>query len=536
MEGVLAAEALGGKIGPVTRGALYFLVVSADISLPGYCTSFCASHAALAWQASGARYVGSAGTSTSFFTPYAVVGSGCAACAWQGFASSSVLLESASLIVHELVEAITDPLGTAWLNLQHDNENEDLCNWKLAPFYGAPQGYVVSPGPKGVYWNLNVSGNLYLVQSNWDLVNARCSMDGLPYSPPNPPLPPSPTPLLCGANSVEGLGNAPRHSKLRRALLLSPACTCINGFMGADCTITPSPPPSPPVATWDKADNYETIALDIPLNIYAGNQSFYQEAFVKGVSNALGVDTDTVSVSMFQGTAGGAATVVAFNIVLYGSSSSSSAVVTAEAANVQNLFCDSSNITQPGSPACPSLLSALQAEGLPLAGAFYNDMLTPSQWTAAYLLQPNASLVGTWNRVDNDEVIAVDIPFVQWARNEEAYKAAFVSALAGALGVDVATVWVSGFQQSSTGGTLLAANILLFGTSSSSSAVVTQNVARVGALFASSETGAPALPTCAVCPSTPTSLPPACLCPGFLQRLQTFGLPATGAYLYDQLY
>jgi len=344
-------------------------------------------------------------------------------------------------------------------------------------------------------------------------------------------------------------------------------CSCTDGFFGVDCSVPPGlsqpsppprPPPSPPVATWNKADNGEAIALDIPKDIYAGNQSFYQAAFTAGLAQMMGIGSDTIYVYDFETSSSGG-TIVYFNVVLYGSDSSSSAVNGQNLRNIMALFCDPvtgmNDATVTGTPACPALMAAFKAHGLPVAGAYYTDQNPvgrpePTAWTEGKDLRlgPNASLIGTWNRADNEEAIAIDITLngapgsPAYAPNQESYQEAFTAAMAIALGVSVDAVRVSIFQQSTVGSTIIFFNVIMYGTSSSSSAVVTATVMKVSSLFAATgpdptvQTGAAALPTCGSCPSANASVAGVCLCPkGLVDLFKQFGLPLENAYYGDQL-
>ena len=91
------------------------------------------------------------------------------------------------------------------------------------------------------------------------------------------------------------------------------------------------------VGAWDKTDQGEAIALDIPFGVFAARQAFFSAAFVGAVAYCLNASQDTVTVSSFQQTAAGTAAVF-FNVLLDGTDSSSSAVVSNDFLAVQSLF------------------------------------------------------------------------------------------------------------------------------------------------------------------------------------------------------
>jgi len=114
--------------------------------------------------------------------------------------------------------------------------------------------------------------------------------------------------------------------------------------------------------------------------------------------------------------------------------------------------------------------------------------------------------------VDIGEVIALDIPFSIYASHQQYYRAAFVKAFANATGRQVSSVYVTNFQTSSAGTTLIYFDTILFGTDYDT---VAANAA-VHALFNGTAVGSPALPV---------------LVNAFIAN----GLPVGGAYYNDQL-
>ena len=78
----------------------------------------------------------------------------------------------ASVIVHELEEAATDPDLNAWFDSSGE-ENADKCAWTFSPTYAAANGSLA---------NLNLGGADYLIQRNW--VNAGGGYCSMAYPPP----------------------------------------------------------------------------------------------------------------------------------------------------------------------------------------------------------------------------------------------------------------------------------------------------------------------------------------------------------------
>ena len=73
-----------------------------------------------------------------------------------------------NLISHEHNEAITDPLGNAWLD-RLGQENGDKCAWT----FGTPLGST----PDGAY-NQVINGHPYYLQQEWSNLSAGCVLTG----------------------------------------------------------------------------------------------------------------------------------------------------------------------------------------------------------------------------------------------------------------------------------------------------------------------------------------------------------------------
>jgi hypothetical protein len=66
----------------------------------------------------------------------------------------------ASIISHELEEAVTDPDLNAWYDTR-GQENADKCAWTFGS---------TSTAPNGSQYNMTLGGRNFLIQQNW--VNA----------------------------------------------------------------------------------------------------------------------------------------------------------------------------------------------------------------------------------------------------------------------------------------------------------------------------------------------------------------------------
>ena len=87
--------------------------------------------------------------------------------------------------------------------------------------------------------------------------------------------------------------------------------------------------------------------------------------------------------------------------------------------NVQDLFCPEAPPVGIGTPACAAFLAILERH-TSLAGAYYNDQLTPSAWV------PSAH----HNRTTSYASVTVAIPFSVYAEGEVFIGAALLKAMA----------------------------------------------------------------------------------------------------------
>ncbi len=73
----------------------------------------------------------------------------------------------ASVILHELNEATSDPEGNAWYFARTGNENEDQCAWTFGLTYRAANGALA---------NMKFGTRDYLIQQNWRAVVGPCAL------------------------------------------------------------------------------------------------------------------------------------------------------------------------------------------------------------------------------------------------------------------------------------------------------------------------------------------------------------------------
>jgi hypothetical protein len=151
IQSIVASKIDAGVLPKDTNG-VYFVLTSADVNeTSGFCTQYCGWH--------------TRGTIAGSDIKYAFIGNPdrCpSACEAQtkspnGNAGADGM---ASVISHELEEAVTDPDLNAWYDTR-GAENADKCAWT----FGA-----TSTASNGSLYNVMFGGRQYLIQRNW--VNA----------------------------------------------------------------------------------------------------------------------------------------------------------------------------------------------------------------------------------------------------------------------------------------------------------------------------------------------------------------------------
>jgi hypothetical protein len=134
---------------PKDASAVYFVLTSADVNeTSGFCTQYCGWH----------TYASIGGTAIK----YSFVGNPdrCpSACAAQttGPNGNAGADGMASIIAHELEEAVTDPQLNAWYDRQ-GAENADKCAWTFG---------TTKTASNGSKYNVKFGSRYYLIQQNW---------------------------------------------------------------------------------------------------------------------------------------------------------------------------------------------------------------------------------------------------------------------------------------------------------------------------------------------------------------------------------
>ncbi|PWU00533.1 MAG: hypothetical protein C5B51_24965 [Terriglobia bacterium] len=146
----------GGHL-PADSTGIYFVVTATDVTIAGFCSSFCAYHA------NSTSIVAGMDIKYSLIPDPTQACAGCdgnVAIYGQNITPNGDLGgdEMTDSIMHELSEAVTDPDGTAWFT-RGGAENGDLCNFTYGSTYIAPNGAVA---------NAHLGTRDYLIQEIWE--------------------------------------------------------------------------------------------------------------------------------------------------------------------------------------------------------------------------------------------------------------------------------------------------------------------------------------------------------------------------------
>lgn len=156
-----AVQAIVALTNPTDTNGVYFVLTSADVNeTSGFCTQYCGWHTHASINGKDIKYafVGNPDRCPS-------------ACEAQttspnGNAGADGM---ASVIAHELEEAVTDPDLNAWYD-KRGYENADKCAWTFGN---------ESTASNGSKYNVTLGGREYLIQQNW--VNASGGFCAMSY-------------------------------------------------------------------------------------------------------------------------------------------------------------------------------------------------------------------------------------------------------------------------------------------------------------------------------------------------------------------
>jgi hypothetical protein len=147
-----------GKL-PKNSNAVYFVLTSSDVNeTSGMCSQYCGWHYFGAISGSNIKY--------SFVGNPDRCPSSCEAQTASSPNGNTGADGMASIIAHELEEAVTDPYVSAWYDSSGE-ENGDKCAWT----FGTEQ--TASNGSK---YNVTLGSRQFLIQQNWNAKTQSCAL------------------------------------------------------------------------------------------------------------------------------------------------------------------------------------------------------------------------------------------------------------------------------------------------------------------------------------------------------------------------
>jgi len=161
LQTVVSSAITSGKL-PKDTNAVYFVLTSAEVNeTSGFCTQYCGFHTH--------GMIGGADIKYAFVGNAARCPSSCAAQTSSSPNGNVGADGMASVVSHELEEAVSDPDLNAWFDTR-GQENADKCAWTFGTTYNVGNGSVA---------NMKLGNYDYLIQRNW--VNASGGYCALQY-------------------------------------------------------------------------------------------------------------------------------------------------------------------------------------------------------------------------------------------------------------------------------------------------------------------------------------------------------------------
>ena len=144
----VVSRAIKNRSLPSDEQGVYLVLTSSDISVAGFLTQFCGYHSSFATPKAAIKY-GFIGDPSANL----------ASCAAQRLVSPNnnpAADAMASIIAHEVVEAISDPEGLSWFD-KAGYENADKCAWRFG---------TATKIANGSFMNMTLGQRPYLIQQN----------------------------------------------------------------------------------------------------------------------------------------------------------------------------------------------------------------------------------------------------------------------------------------------------------------------------------------------------------------------------------
>ncbi len=260
-----AVQAVVAAQNPTDTNGIYFVLTSADVNeSSGFCTQYCGwhTHATINGRDIKYAFIGNPDRCPS-------------ACEAQttGPNGNAGADGMASIIAHELEEAVTDPDLNAWYDSRGE-ENADKCAWTFGTTYTA----------NGAMANMKLGSRDFLIQQNW--INRNGGSCGLSYGSTSPDFSLSASPA--SQTVVQGSGTSYTVTE-----------TPSGGFTGA---VTLSATGLPSGATASFSTNPTTGTSTMSVSTSASTPAGSSTLTITGASGAL---THTTSVTLNVTAAGG---------------------------------------------------------------------------------------------------------------------------------------------------------------------------------------------------------------------------------------
>jgi hypothetical protein len=147
-----------GKL-PYDSNGIYVLLSSPDVTEGSFCSQYCGYHSYFT--------AGTTNYQFSFVGNPAQCPYDCISYNYNTSPNGNIGVDGlASILAHEIVETMSDPLLDAWWDANGE-ENADKCSWD----YGT-----TSQTSTGAYYNIAVGVKKFLMQQNWNANTQACAL------------------------------------------------------------------------------------------------------------------------------------------------------------------------------------------------------------------------------------------------------------------------------------------------------------------------------------------------------------------------
>lgn len=160
---IVSNEITSGRL-PADANGIYFVLTDKNTkATSGFCTQYCGWHtnATISGTAIKYAFVGNPETQCA-------AGCGANTPSPNGTPGADAM---ASIVMHELEETVTDPMGNAWYSTSSGMENGDKCAWNFG---------TTSTASNGAKYNQTFGTMKYLIQQNWTLLPSQACAQHYP--------------------------------------------------------------------------------------------------------------------------------------------------------------------------------------------------------------------------------------------------------------------------------------------------------------------------------------------------------------------